>query len=536
MSNSKFLPFCIDRCWLLGILAGVVIVGFSPWVSAQTCLKDEYGKNVQCTANDVRVAYALNPRSLSGTPLTSCNEGSTFSFIADFVVQTTATARENIGMYFATGGQGNALTGACADNIISPPHKTGTGVTLGSAQYWENDPSPDNCGDISTANNNQTITVEVDNVLCKAAPGTNTLTLPNCTSWQQPGGTISCVSPSPDYPWVAAAIPGAPSKCNCDNTFTVPIVVQKPSITVAKSCNTAATSGSDKTSCDAGPDGGTVTYNVKITNTSNFGSLFIDQICDSAYGNVYTAPGYTPACAAGTVGTVTGTNTCGAMTIGASSEGTCSFQVTQPENTTVKNTLTASGHGSAGAKFGPTQSNEVTVTATDAPSSATITKGFGGNRNICAALRYNVDVANTSGSDEHLTLSALTDSAFGAIAPIPGEGILATTCGVATGSGGAGTLPTTLAVGGSDYKCTFDAQFCAVPSDIVSTAGKCTAGTCTVGKTGDTCSSDSNCDVRCNGIQHKNTVSATMTGDEGEAVTQTVGTLTASECIDVVTQ
>ena len=536
MSNLKFSPLCLGRFLLFIVFIGVLGMGLLQAAFAQNCLKDEYGKNVQCTANDVRIAYATNPRSITGAPITSCQAGSTFSFVADFHVTTTASARENIGMYFATGGQGDALTGSCAYNIISPLHNSttsGATVQLGTSQYEENDPSPDNCGDITTANNDQVVTVEVDNVLCKAAAGTNKLTLPNCTSWQQPGGTLSCVSSPPSYLWVPAAIPGSPSKCNCDSTFTVPIEVQQPSATVAKSCNTTLTTGEKKVSCDAGPEGGEVTYHVAITNTSNFGSLFIDQICDDFYGNIFTASGYTPACAGGTPGTVIGTNTCSSgMTIAAAGTGRCDFIVTQGERANVTNTLTVKGHGSGGTLFGPTQSNSVLVTSSDAPSTATITKGFGSNQEVCATLRYNVDVKNTSKADENLTLSALTDTAFGNIAPTPGPLILATTCG---------GLPTTLTVGGSDYKCTFDAQFCAVPTAIVSTTGKCdtATGTCTTGKSsnvGNTCSSDRNCDVSCNGIQHTNKVSATMVGDENEAVTQTVGTLTASECVEVVTQ
>lgn len=516
----RISPLCACRLLLLAFLTGNLLTGLMQAASAQTCLKDSYGKNVQCTANDVRVAYATNPRTLTGTPITSCNAGTTFNFVADFHVTTTASARENIGMYFATGGQANALTGSCARNIIAPLHDSSTAgatVKLGSSQYEELDTSPDNCGDISTADNNQVVTVEVDNVLCKAAAGGTQLVLPNCTSWQQPGGTLECQSPSPDYPWVSAAIPGSPSKCNCDDTFTVPITVQSPSVEVAKSCNTALTTGDNQTSCDAGAEGSEVTYTVAIKNTSNFGSLFIDQICDSAYGNVFTATGFTPACTTGTVGTVTGSNTCTAMTIDAGSTGTCTFKVTQGENATVKNTVTVKGHGSGGSTFGPSQSNEVTVTSSDAPSTATITKGFNSNQNVCATLRYNVDVKNTSKADENLTLSALTDDAFGNIAPTPGAQILKTTCGVATSSGGAGTFPTTLAVGGSDYQCTFDAEFCAVPKPIIATAGKCESNTCTVGKAGYTCSSDSDCDVTCNGIQHTNKVSATLKGEIGRA-------------------
>src|SRR5690349_12535169 len=90
--------------------------------AAGNCLKDIYGKNVQCTANDVRVAKASNVRNLDGSPLSTCAAGGTFSFIADFQVVTTATSRQNIGLYFQTAGGSSALTGTCGDNIISPLH------------------------------------------------------------------------------------------------------------------------------------------------------------------------------------------------------------------------------------------------------------------------------------------------------------------------------------------------------------------------------------------------------------------------------
>src|SRR5262249_51638153 len=178
-----------------------------------SCLADETPFKVNCTANDVRIANAMNIRDLSGNPLKTCFAGSTFSFIADFNVVTTATARENIGLYMATGGQATALTGQCVDNIISPPHlpgqqggcsTPGTGGCLGSSLYHEFDTSlvGDNCGDTTSADGtNQFITVEVDNIQCPTT-GT-TVALPNCTSWQQPGGANLCISntgPSNDWP------------------------------------------------------------------------------------------------------------------------------------------------------------------------------------------------------------------------------------------------------------------------------------------------------------------------------------------------
>jgi hypothetical protein len=498
------------------VLVGTLALALTQTASAQTCLQDEYGKNVQCTANDVRIAFATNPRGLDGTPKPTCIAGQTFSFVADFHVTTTATARENIGMFFATGGQANALKGTCADNIIAPIHQSANPldtVPLGTSQYLSADPPPDTCGDISTADNNQVITVEVDNVDCKA--GSNgMLALPNCTSWQQPGGTIQCVSNPPNYPWVKAAIPGSPSKCNCDDTFTVPIAVQTPGVTVAKSCNTSISTGTGLTSCDAGAEGSQVTYTIAITNQSNFGTVAIDQICDSAYGTLFRASGFTgAACPAGSVGGTISNNTCSATST------TCSFVVTQGENLTVKNIVSVVGHGSSGGtSFGPTASNEVTVTSSDAPSTATVTKTLVNTTNACLTVRYGVDVQNTSSADEAVSLSALNDSAFGDLTTVH-DNVLGTTCGVATGNPGLGTLSgssgagalsggLSLAGGGTHYVCQFDAQFC--------------GGLGTISLPNNT---------TCNGVKHTNQVSGTLTGDEGEKVTQTPGSLTVNECV-----
>jgi hypothetical protein len=513
----KKLPF------IFALLAVAVLAATS---SAQTCLKDEYGKNVQCTANDVRVAFADNIRALDGTALTSCTAGSTFSFVADFHVVTTATARENIGLYFQTAGGANALTGTCSDNIIAPKHTAVNPldkVQLGSSDYFENtsvDQAGDTCGDITTAHNNQTVTVEVDNAKCVA--GTNgMLALPDCTSWQQPGGTILCQSSSPSYPWVPAAVPGSPSKCNCDNGFTVPIQVQSPSVSIAKSCTTAISTQTNPplTSCDAGEEGGSVTYTVSITNSSNFGDIIVDQICDNVYGTVFRAgsPFSGPACA--TAGSISAANTtCGALDIPSSNSGTCTFTVTQGENSTVKNIVSVTGHGGSAGTFGPQNSNEVTVVSSDAPSTATTTKSFVSNRTVCATVRYGASVHNSSGPDEALTLSALSDSAFGSITTTHGDAgtnnsVLGTTCGVVDGLGtlagtgnGAGAFNQTLAVGGTDYSCQFDGVICGTP-------GTLTGGSCSTGFT------------------HVNTVTPTLTGDEGETVTNSGGALTVTECV-----
>jgi hypothetical protein len=127
-----------------------------------------------------------------------------------------------------------------------------------------------------------------------------------------------------------------------------------------------------------------------------------------------------------------------------------------------------------------------------------------------------VEVKNTSasGTDETLTLSAFNDSAFGSITTLHGSGnnaVLGTTCAQAsTGNGlgtlnqvaGAGALPVTIPVNNGTYTCQFDAQICS-------------------GLDQNGC------------FTHSNTVSATLTGDEGAAdvVSLTPGSLDLKECL-----
>jgi hypothetical protein len=517
---------------------------------AQNCLQDEFAaagnsQSVNCTANDVSIAAVKNVQVIGGVG-NKCLAGQKFSFIADFEILTTSkSSRSNVGLYFGTGtgaNQKGALTGTCTDSIIAPQHpcSPGSNVTCGTAQYAELDGNTavDNCGDTSSTDTSpafgagtEDVVVEIDNVTCPLTG--NSLSLPECTSWQVPGKQLNCFSPPPSFPFEPTAIPGSPSKCSC-GTLAIPVQPISPTVTVAKSCNTAATTGLNKTTCDAGPEGSTVTYHVAVTNTTpaNEGGVVVDQICDDQYGNVFTAAGFQgPACPAGLVGTATNVS-CPPADIANGASGTCDFTAVQGENATVTNKVTVTGHSDLvnTVSFAPTVSNPVTVTSTDAPSSATITKGFVATTNVCVNVRYSVDVANTSGFDENLTLSGLQDSAFGDITKsgAVNTSVLGTTCGVAAGSPGLGSLsgvtasatnggalPATLTVGGSDYQCQFDASFCGAPGTISLPGGG-----------------------SCQGIQHKNTVSAnSLHGDEGisDPVTETDHQLTVDECISTST-
>jgi hypothetical protein len=505
--------------------------------SAQTCLLNEYnlttkGK-LQCTANDVSVAAVSNVRALDGSALTTCIEGSTFSFVADFNIVTTANAtnsggRDNIGLYFQTDpSKPDALTGSCDDNIIAPLHNcsTATGsLQCGSTGYKEFDPSPDTCGDTSSSvNGNITDTILVadfkcsntNTVPCVSDPSKQCLVLPNCTSWQTSGSSTQCVAtpPSYAYPFNASgqpeAIPGSPSKCNCA-TIALPIQPVNPKPLALKACNTPKTTGTasftfdpntppgtaSPTTCDADAEGvGTATYTVAIDNpnvSGSFGDIIVDQICDSAYGQVFPATG---SCKAGTVGAITGTD-CSALDIPLGQFKTCTF--TAPsigELNTVSNIVTVSGHSGVNtAVTFSTSTNQVTVKSTDAASTATVKKSYLATLAACATVTLQVEVDNTSGADEVETLSALNDSPdFGDITKDVSHGgtVLATTCSV----------PQTIAVNGN-YTCHFNAQFCS-------------------GVDGNTC------------ISHVDTITATLKSDEtGDSTFNNASnTLTVKECL-----
>ena len=557
------LRTCCRNVSLICVLLALVILA-APAFAGNTCLQDEYNnvakQKLNCTANDVRVAQAVNVRDTSGNPISTCFEGSTFTFIADFEIVTSSTSsRSNIGLYFANQGTTSALAtgGSCVDNIIPPVNHPCAGapnVTCGSDVQDEFDPQPDNCGDTSSQDNggfgagSQKVTISVPNFLCSTTnsvpcPNDATkrcLSLPNCTSWQIPGGTIQCNSPGPNYPWVQAAIPGTPSKCNC-GVITLPITPVTITPIIQKACQTATSSPNPPTfnpnlanpalstqaptTCDAGAEGSTVTYTVAISNPSNVpnNNAVVDQLCDDKYGQIFRAATFTgPACPAGTVGSATN-GSCPPSPIAPLGTGQCTFTALQGENASVTDTVTAWGHSSlnTSSTFGGLtglSSNTVTVTSSDAPSTATVTKGLDSTPAGCVTARYSVDVHNSSTADEVLSLSAFNDSSYGSITSLQGS-VLGTTCGrdssgvglgTLSGSPGAGTLPASLAVGtgaSSHYVCKFDAQFCG-PLATVTLPDNTT----------------------CIGLQHTNKVTGTIVGDESETVTQTGDTLTVDEC------
>jgi hypothetical protein len=549
IKEEKMMHLAI-RC----ILPGAMLFAAAA-MGQNLCVQNEYNlvnrQRLNCTANDVRIAKVANVRDpLTGAAITSCQAGQTFSFLADFqIVTTSSQARENIGLYIATNSQTQALTGACEDHIISQQGPCPTGnQTCGSDNYHETDPPPDNCGDTSSndlsANTTlggkgvQVVTLEIDNFLCQAPAGTNQVQLPNCTSWQIPGGTIQCKYTNPDdYPLTGpggtpAAIPGSPAKCNCD-IIPLGVTVQVPNTTVTKRCTTSDSSGLN-TSCSSGVEGSDeVTYTVKVHNGANFGDITVNSIADSVYGNVAGT------CPSGTTCTADSTTCSVPQTVAAGGDYTCTFTAHKygdPDTATVTDKVTAGVTSQVGTTS--VDSNTVTVTPTEAPSSATVTKGLG-SPNLtagCATANFTVDVQNTSSTqfDETETLTALSDSVYGSIAPTTTDTTNVSNNTCFTSASGVSLAP------GAHYNCSFKGQFCGTLGSVAQFGtGTCTNGFCSRGQPGTTaCTTNSQCDLTCLGLSHINHINATINGDEGptDIVTATTNTLTTNVCLNAFTQ
>ncbi len=575
----------------LSLLAVAVAIA-APAFAQNTCLQNEYNlaaglsatstaqsNALNCTANDVRIAKVLNVRdpATSGT-LSSCILGSHFDFIADFqVVTTSSSTRSNIGMYIATNSTTQALRGACADNLIPPPANIASltrpvsgntnaqfpcaasgpaaNIQCGTNYYDEFDPAPDSCGDTSSNDNGgaagqQIVTLLISNYSCTPPAGTNQLVLPNCTSWQIPGGTIQCVAPSGQQSYNLSAIPGTKSKCNCA-VISLPVIAQTPSVVVQKECTTANTVGPAKNdpgnanavppvaptqspvSCDSGVEGSdTVTYHVEVTNQSNFGNITITTLTDSIYGNI---GGSCPSAGCTALST-----TCALpATVAAGSAYSCSFTAKttgDPSDATVTNYVTANGTSQFDGAFGPSNSNNVTVTPTEAPSSATVTKSLNSLQAASITARFGIDVENTSGTtfDENETLTALSDSVFGNISPTKATGV---TTDCFTSASGVALAP------GAGYQCTFDVTIPLTALSVVTEYGTGTCDTsthfCSAGKPNTTaCNVNADCDLTCLGLHHQNYITATINGDEGatDVVTPTRNTLNTDVCLTSFTQ
>ena len=230
---------------------------------------DGNNSDLNCTSNDVSIAEATEvcvidkdtDQCKTGEDANTCKEGETFTFEATFEVQLTAQARYDVGLYFDTGGDptgDGAREGFCTLNTIDGTNNTENFVNL--------DTGLDACGDIDDPNNPQFVKLRIETV-CVAGNDQNELKLPNCTSWRQPGSNEVCTQ-------AKDAFPGSPSKCNCDDEFTIPIIVEQPEVAITKKAV-----------------GACVFFEVTIDNPTTLRTLTFDSLADSLYGNLLLAPG-----------------------------------------------------------------------------------------------------------------------------------------------------------------------------------------------------------------------------------------------------
>ena len=233
------------------------IVSSSISTIVNSCVEDAYGSGLNCTAKDISIANVSGIQILDD----GCAfPGDTVTFKAIWNVQSTASERYDIGLYFATEGQISALNGTCSvsslPNSPTPP--------------WSN-LDGDFCGDITSFSSLQP---EVPmTVICMDPNGDNMLNLPYCTSWDNSSGSV-CNGPE-------NALPGTKAKCNCQDGFQVPIVVPyKAFIEVIKDLNPDTDQGqfnlqidnADKATC-VGDNGTTNKVVVGAGTSTNPGAI-----------------------------------------------------------------------------------------------------------------------------------------------------------------------------------------------------------------------------------------------------------------------
>lgn len=432
-----------------------------PTVS-DSCMQTAFGTPVtssnklNCTANDIRLS-----RAIAVSPAT-CISGSTFDLTATFEVNVTANARYDAGFFFRTDGGANArgdgvnATGACSLSALTPPPPPNApALNLDG----------DTCGDLNAGT--YQVTFVIPEVSCVAAPGTNQLKLPNCTSWHSNQGTVCQIS-SPEFLASDAPFfkPDTKSKCVCDDTFTVPVTVEDAELIVTKTANPI----------QIPEPGGTVSFTVEIENAAAFESVVISSIIDVPYGNIGTnAPGFDP-------------NTCPDLigdTLAPGGKASCSFSVALEgdagdrlvDTVTVTARQPSTGNDIEG-------SDDAAVDVTDVFADPTVSKDAKSTANCQVDASYEVVVSNNSSVDT-LSVNSLTDDKFGNITSAHPEGggfeqVVSTTC-----NSQANPFVTINPLG--SYTCSF--------------VGRITSSTCD--------------------FSHTNTVEADVTDDDGRNSTPT---------------
>jgi hypothetical protein len=347
----------------------------------------------------------------------TCNEGETFTLTATFRTIVTANARYDAVFFFNIAGGDNARLGVCSISTLDPPPPANRPVL---------ELDGDTCGDLNAGTfpplvpqpgDPPGLTFTIPGVLCSDPDGDGFLNLPNCTSWHSnratacsATATVNPNAPTPDF------APDTKSKCTCDDTFQVPVIVETVTLDVDKSV----------TPTSVPETGQTVTYTVMVTNTAQFRSVEIETLIDTEYGNLHDP----------TNSAVTN-NTCPTLVgvvLAPQGSTSCTFQAFVSGNTgdTIPDTVEVCGQQTnrtppEGHVCG---SDDAEVTIIDAVSTPALTKeatlSVTASCTLTVDVTYTVGISNPSTVDT-LTVIALNDDPFGDITQVQGN-VLETTC------------------------------------------------------------------------------------------------------------
>jgi len=268
--------------------------------------------------------------------------------------------------------------------------------------------------------------------------------LPYCTSWRQGGANELCTSPLDAYP-------GAPSKCNCDAGFTVPINVPAASLGVVKNADPDS----------VGEGGQNVTFTVELTNNtvdpdndvildaSDCVNAPQDGLCDSVYGDIRTPDKN------GENNKIIST-TCGNVSTiqpGAENAVTCSFVafVSGSADDTTGETDTVYASGLDQYEQDVRGSDSATVTYTNVDPVIAVTKDADPtsiDEGADATVTFSVLIENNSNPNDTVTLNSLLDSPYGNLLDAGNANVSNNTCPALAGA----SIPP-----GSSESCSFDA-------------------------------------------------------------------------------
>lgn len=231
-----------------------------PTVTGDVCMQQVYGgstvnnsNRLNCTANDISIAKATSAVN-AATGQASCVAGTTFDLIGTFQVNVTANERYDAAFFFNIAGGADARNpnSTCSQSVL----------TNGVAPAINLD--KDTCGDLNSGTYSN-ITFTIPGVLCQDTDGDGFLNLPNCTSWHSNTSTVCSVTSA----GIAGGAPETKSKCNCDDTFQVPVSVESPTGAVLKKATQAI-----------------VTYEIKVKNNSSSRSVKVNSLVDDQYGDI----------------------------------------------------------------------------------------------------------------------------------------------------------------------------------------------------------------------------------------------------------